>query len=190
MLFSVVAVLGFMSCAQGKKKEGCSNGGSCCGGEKTETVATVALDESARAVALEDIARDGEKLVGKQVKVRGVVDHVCSHAGKKCFISKEGSDASLQILAGGEVKAFSKELMGKEIEATGVMKEHRITNKQVEAQKASLKKKMETNADEKTAHACSRGMVNVEKMEAWMKTNSKDYYPIYFMEGLKYVEVQ
>lgn len=189
MLLCATAVLGLMSCAQGKKKEGCNSGGSCCSGNKTEAVATTAK-ESAGSVALENIARDGEKLIGKQVTTSGVVDHVCSHAGKKCFISKEGSEESLQVLAGGEIKAFGKELMGKEIEVTGVMKEHRITSEQVEAQKAALKKRMEGNVDDKTEHACSRGMVNVEKMESWMKANKKDYYPIYYMEGMKYAETK
>ena len=203
LLLSMVAVFGLSSCGAKKdKKGGCCDDhkkevvetkGGCCGDKKEE--AKSCCSEKAEVVdgvmSLDAFTKQAETLVGKQVTVSGVVNHVCSHSGKKCFLSsKETEGLSLQVLVGGEIKAFDKALIGVEIAATGVVKENRIPAAKVAAQKAALSEKLEEEHSEEEGHHCSRGLVSVDKMEKWMKENNKDYYAIYYMEGLKYVEVQ
>lgn len=213
LLFGMVAVLGLSSCGAKKDKKGAccedhkteavETKGGCCG-DKAEAKGGCCADKaeaksccSEKAEILEGVmtldafAKQADSLVGKQVTVSGVVDHVCSHSGKKCFLSsKETEGLSLQVLVGGEIKAFDKALMGAEIAATGVVRENRIPAAKVAAQKAALSEKLEEEHSEEEGHHCSRGLVSVDKMEKWMKENNKDYYAIYYMEGLKYVEVQ
>jgi len=43
-------------------------------------------------VKLADFEAQAAQLVGKQVKIAGVVDHVCKHGGKKLLLVSEGND--------------------------------------------------------------------------------------------------
>lgn len=59
--------------------------------------------------------------VDKEVQVKGIVDHVCKHGGKKLFLVDDEGDLHVD----GEER-FSDSLMGNEITVTGIVREFRV----------------------------------------------------------------
>jgi hypothetical protein len=77
--------------------------------------------EEAVFVKLADFEAQASQLVGKQVKIAGVVDHVCKHGGKKLLLVSEGND--LHAYAD---ERLDENLNGSEIILTGLVEETRI----------------------------------------------------------------
>ena len=181
-LFTLMLALSFSSCQnkqQTTEKEGTEK--SCCSSQaKAEK----------EAFTPEKLMAKGASLIGQEIQIQGTVSHVCKHAGKKCFLTSEDSDAAVQVMAGGEIAAFDKELIGSDIVVKGKVQERRITKDQIAEQENALKEAVEkADSKEKSEH-CSHSMQNVSKMKQWMADNSKDYYPVYFVEGLSYEVVK
>lgn len=134
----------------------------------------------------EKLMEVADQQIGKEVKVRGTVTHVCKHSGKKCFIVSDDGKISLQIMAGGNITAFGKDLMGSEIEATGVVKERRMEKDVIDNNEKTANEKMQGTSDKKEHEHCEAMLNNVKEMRQWMKKNNKDYFAIYYIDGLKY----
>ena len=125
-----------------------------------------------------------ETQVGQEVKVSGTVNHVCKHSGMKCFIVNEKEDLSLQIMAGGIIKSFDNDLVGTKIEAVGVVKEHRVEKEQIDEREKTAHDQMQ---EEESSHEqCQAMLNNVAQMREWMEKNNKDYYAIYYIDGIRY----
>ena len=145
---------------------------SCTGNTKNSTYT---IDELMSTI---------ETQVGQEVKVSGTVNHVCKHAGRKCFIVNENEDLSLQIMAGGIIKSFDNDLVGTKIEAVGVVKEHRVEKEQIDEREKTAQDLMQ---EEESSHEqCQAMLNNVAQMREWMNKNKKDYYAIYYIDGIKY----
>ena len=172
-LFTMVLALSFASC-QGNQKKAQSEG------TETATKAEVAVMTPDKVLA------EAANLVGQEVSIKGTVDHVCRHGGKKCKISANG--ATLKIMAGGDIKVFDKELIGSEIIVKGIVKENKMTKEMIAEQEKALK---DTAAKAEKAEAkehCSQSMQGLEAMKKWMADNNKDYYPIYVIAGTSYTK--
>jgi len=59
--------------------------------------------------------------LGKTISVEGKVVHVCTHSGKKLFITGENPDIMLYVQAGEEMPKFPMELLGSEIVVEGTL---------------------------------------------------------------------
>ena len=144
----------------------------------TEIVTTSSVSaEKAQPVAKLLGAASG--LVGKTVVVTGMVDHVCSHSGRRCFIADDKEDLSIRVEAKGEIKGFNKELVGSTIEVTGILREQKLPKAKIEEMEAAARKKNDGDH-------CSTELNNVLNMKKWMKDNQKDYYSIYYIDGSSY----
>lgn len=60
--------------------------------------------------------------VNEEVKVRGIVDHVCKHGGKKLLLVNDDGDIHVTT----EDDRFSDELIGEEILVLGIVEEFRV----------------------------------------------------------------
>jgi len=142
------------------------------------------------AYSIEKLMESIETQVGKEVKVHGRINHVCRHSGKKCFIVNEQGDLSIQIIAGGDITSFDKELVGSEIEVVGIINERRIEKEQIDQNEQDAKEKMQNEESEESHKHCDAMLNNVKQMREWMKKNNKEYYAIYYIESLKYEVVK
>ena len=122
--------------------------------------------------------------VGKQIKVRGIVTHVCKHAGKKCFITGESGKGSLQVMAKGKIGSFDQELVGTEIEVIGIVQEHRIAKDVIDSHERNAQEGKEKG--EVTMEQCDAVMKNVKEMREWMGKNGKDYFSVFYIDGNTY----
>lgn len=165
---------------------------SCQGNQKktqTEDVKSEVKTEAA-VVTPEKVMEEGATLIDQEVLIKGTVNHVCHHGGKKCRLAGTTEGAWVQVMARGEISAFEQELVGSDIIVKGTVKERRITKEMVEEQEKAVQEAM-NNAENKEAKAhCSSSMGNVAKMKQWMADNNKDYYSVYFVEGVSFEKVQ
>jgi len=132
------------------------------------------------------LMKEVDKQVGKEVTVRGTVTHVCKHSGKKCFIMDDDGVTSLQVMAGGDITAFGQDLMGSEIKATGIIKEHRIEKEAIDYNEKEATEEKKHHHGEGSMEKCEAVLSNVKMMREWMEKNNKDYFAIYYVDGLKY----
>jgi len=140
--------------------------------------------KEANVYTLEKLMEAIDTQVGKEVKVRGIVTHVCKHSGKKCFITGESGKGSLQVMAKGKITAFDKELVGSEIEVSGKVQEYRMEKEAIDGREQSATEMKEKG--EVTMEQCDAVMNNVKEMREWMEKNNKDYFAIFYVDGETY----
>jgi len=97
----------------------CSNGK---GGndENSDSTKNAQLSEiqTVKVASFDSVAKN---FVDKQIQVKGLVDHVCKHGGKKLFLVDE--EASLHVESDSR---FSDSLIGSEVTVTGIVREFRV----------------------------------------------------------------
>lgn len=72
-------------------------------------------------IALADFDSKAGEFVGKEVQVKGIVDHVCKHGGKKILLVNDKGDVHIE----SETR-FDDALVGDEILVDGVVTEFRV----------------------------------------------------------------
>lgn len=129
-----------------------------------------------------------DKLVDKDVTVRGFVTHTCKHSGKRCFIVGESQKASLRVEAKGDIGGFNRELIGSELAISGVLKERKLSREYIDQYEKDVNEKK--LKEDGSAETCQAELNNIQEMRDWMKSNNKDYYSIYYMDGQNYEVVE
>ena len=140
-------------------------------------------NSSKTAYTVDELMDTVSTQVGQEVKVLGKVNHVCQHSGMKCFIVNETDNLSIQIMAGGIIKSFDNDLIGSKIEVVGIVREHRVEKEQID----ETEKTAQDQIHLEDAHdQCQAMLDNVTQMRNWMEKNNKDYYAIYYIDGIRY----
>ncbi|MDR3339714.1 MAG: hypothetical protein LBT25_06455 [Candidatus Symbiothrix sp.] len=161
---------------------------ACSGNKKAETVANsetsdVVLSGEVPVYELDKLLAVAETELDKTVKVVGYVTHTCKHSGKRCFIVGESQQVSMRVEAKGEIGGFNRELVGSKLEIAGILKERRLSQEYIEQMEKDVEvKKQEDGA----AESCAAELSNISDMRQWMKDHNKDYYVIYYMDGLNF----
>lgn len=174
IVLAIAIVLGLASCNSSSKQE------NNTAVEQQSTVET-------NVMSVDDMLASAEKYVGKEVTFKGVVAHTCKHAGKRCFIQGETPDLSIRVEAKGDIGGFNRELIGNEIEVTGTLKERRVSNTQIDDMEKALA--TQSFKDDGSQESCDTEKANIQGMRDWMKTNDKDYFAIYYVDGTSYNEL-
>jgi len=146
---------------------------SCSGGKKQSEHPMFELD------CLLDVV---EQELDNTVTVVGFVTHTCKHSGKRCFIIGESQKATMMVEA-GEIGGFNADLTGSKIAVTGVIKEHRRTEEVISQMEKSVHQRMEEGVSMET---CTAELNNINDMRNWMKERGKDYYAVYYMDGISF----
>jgi hypothetical protein len=171
-LLMMVAVA-ILSCNGNKKAD------SAAENEKKDTIASV----SSPAYDLDELLKVADTEVDKNIKVTGYVTHTCKHSGKRCFIVGESQTASMRIEAKGDIGGFNRELVGSKIEVSGTLKERRLTKEYIDQLEKDTKLKKEEDG---AAESCAAELSNINDMRKWMKDNNKEYYAIFYVDGLSF----
>jgi len=172
-LFAILSAA-LISCTGSKKQTETSN--------SNETQTSVSID-TPPTFELDSLLTVADQEVDKTVTVVGYVTHTCKHSGKRCFIVGEAQDASMRVEAKGEIGGFNRELVGSKLAITGVLKERRLSQDYI----AELEKGAKAKKDEDgSAEDCAAELSNINDMRNWMKEHNKDYYVIYYMDGMDF----
>ncbi len=164
---------------------------SCLGGgaEKKSGADAETTKAQSKVYTLETLLADAENLVDKAVEVKGVVTHTCKHSGRRCFIQSADQKTTLRIEAAGEnLQSFPREVVGSEILAKGTLRERRLTSEYIDRWEDDVKEKM--GKEDGSVESCAAETNNINAMREWMKSNNKDYYSIFYMDGESYEVVE
>ena len=174
-LFLLTALsIAIFSCSGNKKQSDASND------------AQAALSEFP-VFELDNLLAVADQELEKTLTVVGSVTHTCKHAGKRCFIVGESQKASIRIEAKGEIGGFNRELVGSKLAVTGVLKERRLSEEFISEMEKDVNSRL---VEDGSAESCAAELSNISDMRQWMKDNNKDYYVIYYMDGLSFDVVE
>ena len=152
---------------------------SCSGSKKQEIVTNFELDE---------LLKVAETKVDSTITVKGYVTHVCVHSGQRCFIVGESQNISIRIEAGEKIGTFDRELVGAKIAVNGVLKERRLSQEYIDNYEKEVK--LKEKEEDGSAATCAAELSNINDMRKWMQENKKDYFVIYYMDGLSYEKLE
>jgi hypothetical protein len=161
-----------------------------CGGNKK----TVATDENVAATStelkvyeLDSLLNVADTQIDDTIKVIGYVTHTCKHSGKRCFIVGESQTGSMRVEAKGEIGGFNRELVGSKIEVTGVLKERQLTKEYIDQMEKDTNVKQKEDG---AAESCAAELSNINDMRQWMKAHNKEYFAIYYLDGLNFITLE
>ncbi|MFP4047817.1 MAG: hypothetical protein ACLFT4_08705, partial [Bacteroidales bacterium] len=75
--------------------------------------------EENQALSVIQVMQNPEKYLDKEIKVEGMVSHICEHGGKRLHLSEGDSEEKLRVRAGKKIGQFQKELEGNHILISG-----------------------------------------------------------------------
>ncbi len=163
---------------------------AACTSNKKKNVESTEQQEVAlsvdKAVCLEDLLANAEANVGKEVTLRGVITHTCKHSGRRCFIAGKDQKTTIRVEAKGNIGGFNRELIGSEVVVKGTLRENRLTKEYL----AQMEEDLNDKQGKENAETCESELKNIEGMREWMKANNKDFYSVYYMDGLEYEVVE
>jgi len=175
VLTIIVLAIVLASCGNGKRPD------------QTKQTAEQSKAATTQAFKLDSLLTVVDQKVDKTVKVRGYVTHTCKHSGKRCFIVGESKNSSIRVEAKGNIGGFNRELIGSQLEVTGIVREQRLSQEYLDKTEKELAEKKTT---EGSAESCEAESKNISQMRAKMKELGKNYYSIYYIDGLSYEVVQ
>lgn len=139
--------------------------------------------EETPVLALAEFDTKAGEYVNKEVEVKGIVDHVCKHGGKKILLVTDDGDVHIN-----SDERFDEALMGSEIAVKGIVVEERIDE--------SYCLKM----DEDNIKSHSEGVSNKEQFEAkkkhiqqyrdQMKANNVDHISLYSLKYISHIDAK
>ena len=132
---------------------------------------------------LDNLLAVADRQVDSTLTVVGYVTHTCKHSGKRCFIVGESQEASIRVEAQGEIETFSPELIGSKLAITGVLKEQQLSEEYISDFESQVKA---LEGQEGMAEVCAAELSSISDMRKWMKEHDKNFFVIYYMDGLKY----
>jgi len=147
------------------------------------------------AISVDKVLSNTSDYVNKEVMVKGLINHVCSHGGKRMFILGENPDEALRITPNNKIGVFEKDLEGNTVKIKGVLKELIIDDEYV----AQLEKEVEEGMDNEALHDHSGGdheeeeeedaavdsskIKQVEQMKADIAESEKGFVAQYWIEA-------
>lgn len=163
-----------------------------CGNKSAQQGATGNTESNEKAgteaLTLDKLLVNADDYVDKPVVVTGYVTHTCKHSGKRCFLADEDQTVSVRVEAKGKIGGFNRELIGSQIQVSGIFHEKRTTTEEIDLMEKMIEEK--SIKDDGSAESCDAETANVQKMREWMKKHNKDYYVKYYIDGEDFEEIQ
>ncbi len=120
-------------------------------------------------------------LVGKEVKVSGIVDHVCKHGGKKILLVD--GDYDLHVFNDNR---FDEALSGSKVTVVGVVEEQRVDSAYL-AEKLKHEKGSTGDGNEADKEKIAAMTEYINMMMDSLKNSGKDHFSNY---SLKFVSLE
>ena len=168
--------------------------GSCGNSPKNQSSTDQATSEIAY-ITVDSFLVVAADYVGKEITVKGTVEHICKHGGKRVKIFGENPDNTLHGEASETTGAFKAELEGSDVCLTGIVAESKMDLAYVEEYEKNLLEAIEKNKTEvEMEHA--KGVdhhAKLDEIKAWKEeiaTNGKGYISSYYLDVTSYQEIK
>lgn len=120
--------------------------------ESSQNTEQLVIEETI-SIDLKDFESKAGDFVGKQIKLSGTIDHVCTHGGQKMFIVSEESDIRVKIVTGENMAAFNTELEGESLAVVGIVDELRVDEEYLREWEEELKDSSGQEEENEAMHA-------------------------------------
>lgn len=127
-----------------------------------------------------------ETNIDNPITITGYVTHTCQHSGRRCFVTGEDQKHSVRIEATGDIVSFDKELVGSKLTINGILRERRLTQTEIADMEVNLNEQIKEDGMTET---CTEELANLTEMKEWMEAKGKDFYSIYYIDGLSYEKI-
>ena len=127
-----------------------------------------------------------ETSIDQPITITGYVTHTCQHSGKRCFVTGEEQKHSVRVEATGDIVSFDRELVGSKLTINGIVRERRLTDIEIADMEVSLNEQIQEDGMTET---CAEELANITEMKEWMEDKGKDFYSIYYIDGMSYEKV-
>lgn len=162
----------------------CNNANKTAAQTEEKTSETVSL----QVISVDSILEIASGLVDQEIEIIGYVTHTCKHSGKRCFLVGDNETFSIRVEAGGKINGFNRELVGNRLQVRGILKERRLSEEYLTQWEEKVKaRELEEDG---SAETCEAEITNINSMRDWMYENKKDYYSIFFLNGIDYETIE
>lgn len=72
-------------------------------------------------ISISELLAEPFEFDGKNVRIEGVISHVCRHSGDKMRVLQDGSDLTIQVMLGNYTGSFGTESEGERVNLTGLL---------------------------------------------------------------------
>lgn len=146
-----------------------------CKTETKKTETPKAEPQTIESIALADFDAKAGSWVGKEVKVTGIVDHVCKHGGKRLFLVDNDADVHID-----SDTRFDDALQGNEITVKGIVKEFRIDEAYCLQKEQDFIQKHKEGVDAEEVY--KKKMKHIQAYRDSMKTAGIDHLSFYTLD--------
>ena len=163
-----------------------------CSNNSKQTASNASTNENA-FISVDSFLTAAPSLLGKEVTVKGTVDHVCKHGGKRVKLIGCCASKSIHGEATESIGTFKAELEGSEVLLTGIVAESKIDSTYVATYEKNVLDAMEKEKPEANMEH-TKGVdhhATLEKIKEWKEeiaTNGKGYISTYYLEASKVEE--
>lgn len=158
-------------------------------------------------VEIADLISNTKQYADNKIQVTAIVNHVCSHGGKKMFLIDKASDKTIKIIPGKNIAAFNTDLVGHKVNVIGTIDQLIIDEAYLKEWEAELiaeanhsdenikgeNKHVETGskADQADQGTHIEGMQNIADLRQEIAESDEDFIVIYTVvcEKLKTKEI-
>jgi len=144
-------------------------------GKGTDTVSYYTLDE---------LFLHAEELSGTTVHVKGIIDHVCKHSGKRFKIIEENETLELKIELGENFPTCDPSIVGKTAKITGKFVPENLSADDVKKWEENIH---ENHKGEEDTDHFKEEIVQVQKILIQIESGEIPYYVQYHVEAEKYI---
>lgn len=153
-------------------------------------------------MTVDQIQAKGKDLVGTEVIVKGMVTHVCSHSGARCFVMGSTEDILMRVEA-GKIGSFGQEQMGSELQIRGILQEIQLDEEYLAEMTQAAEEGESANKEHALGHSGpamhdidggNHDSINqrkkLDEMNQKLAESEDGYVPVYFIEGLELMPIK
>lgn len=138
-------------------------------------------------VNIHDLLADSEAFLGKKISIKGTVEHVCEHGGKKMFVFGESPEDRIKIIPDQNMNSFEIELEGSDILIQGLL----IEELRVDEEYLAKREKELSSADSKKSQEELEGeKQKIEDLKEQLDACDYDHLSFYVIECSAFEEVK
>jgi PBP1b-binding outer membrane lipoprotein LpoB len=132
---------------------------------------------------VEAVLKNTDNLVGENVNVTGVIDHVCKHGGKRFKMLSSDGTQTIKVELGDKFKPADPSIAGKTVKVTGTLSPYNMDAAMI---KAWMKKELESHPDEVGSDEFKQEMAGLQAIYDKIESGEMPYYTIYSIDAEKY----
>lgn len=122
--------------------------GACGNEKKTNSSDEVADEKKCESISVDSFLVVAADYVGKELTVKGTVDHVCKHGGKRINVFTNDPNVTIHGEASEGVGSFDVELEGSDVCITGTVLETKIDMAYVDEWETKVKEQIAEEGEE------------------------------------------